>query len=92
MNNTKSPRFLECLVGLQCQLLPSDSPNYLIIDVDPETNALALLNNGRIQRAGFTEIWLTKKSQNELTKNVTKKVGKPYRVTRCPIRPSTGLV
>ena len=71
MNNTTSPRFLECLIGLVCQLSRvSQYNNYLIIEVDPETNELVLLNDGlndgNIQRASVTEIWLTEKSRGEL--------------------------
>ena len=100
MNNTKSPRFLECLIGLKCQVCNNVSI-YLIIDVDPETNALVLLDEGYVRpplridgkapmtaisrafrRASVTEIWLTEKSQDELTK----KTGKPYRPPGPPWR------
>lgn len=64
MNNTTSPRFLECLIGLQCQVC-NNGTNYLIIDVGQQTR-LILLNEGYISSAVYSEIWLTEKSQDEL--------------------------
>ena len=69
MNNTKSPRFLECLIGLQCQVrsqVRNNGTDYLIIDVDPETKALVLFSLGNFRRAMVTEILLNEKSQGEL--------------------------